>query len=357
MAHFTTQTQKPSLPPFNKSSFCQWPSFTFDEVNEILNIYDKRIDEPIPDDLRPLIYREANGHAASIMALLRFVHEEHPTIDDWDVMLEAKYASHMNGFRRKINEEVEKREDIRNLLRSLLIHKDRPWGMDLDRPSEVEYRLLNTGIIVRAGPSSVRFTSSIIFRSCLDAFTLRRNSICMRREDLQDPMYLLCMALRYTRPAQIMVPKVQGPSENDFHLELYTALRDLVPLNWLCSPEVHETSGSNKRLDLLIAERLPQSDLRQKESYVNWTGYELRVNKVSRKDFDEPLDQCKGYTKQHRVGVYLVNFVNKHQIPELTGAVPKSSVTIVNVFYNDNYSHFTVKCGEMIEEFDVVSDS
>lgn len=359
MAHATTQTHNPFRSPFNKSSFCQWPPFTFDEVNEILNIYDKRI-EPIPDDLRPLIYREANGHAASIMALLRFVHEEHPTIGDWDVMLEAKYASHMNGFRLKINAEVEKREDVRNLLRSLLMHKDKPWGMDVDRPSDVEYRLLNTGIIVRAGTSSVRFTSSIIFRSCLDAVIPRRKSICMKVEDLQDPIHLLCIALRYTRPAQIMTPKVHikhGPSENIFHLELYTALRDLVPLNWLCSPEVHETSGSNKRLDLLIAERPPQSDPRQKESYVNWAGYELKVNKVSRKDFDEPLDQCRGYTKQHRVGVYLVNFVNKHQIPELTGAVSKSSVTIVNVFYNDNYSHFTVKCDERIEEFDVVSDS
>ncbi|KAN0074234.1 hypothetical protein V8E54_008171 [Elaphomyces granulatus] len=124
------------------------------------------------------------------MALLRFIHEEHSTIDNWDIMLEAKYAPHMNGFRRKINAEVDKREDV------------------------------------------------------------------------------------------------------------------------------------------------------------NWTGYELKVDKVSRKDFDEPLDQCRGYTEQHGVG-----------IPELAGVVPKSRVTIVNAFYDDNYSHFTVKCGERIEEFDVVSDS
>jgi len=110
-------------------------------------------------------------------------------------MLEAKYASHMNGFRRKINAEVDKREDVRNLLRGLLMHKDRPWGMDLDRPSDVENRLLNTGIIARVGPSSVRFTRSIIFRSCLDAVTPRRKSISMKREDLQDPIDLLCKAL------------------------------------------------------------------------------------------------------------------------------------------------------------------
>jgi hypothetical protein len=106
-------------------------------------------------------------------------------------MLEAKYASHMNGFRRKINAEVDKLEDVRNLLRGLLMHKDKPWEMDLDRPPDVENRLLNTGIIARVGPSSVRFT---IFRSCLDAVTPRRKSISTKREDPQDPIDLPCRA-------------------------------------------------------------------------------------------------------------------------------------------------------------------
>jgi hypothetical protein len=294
------------------------------------------------------------------MALLRFVRVEHPRHDNWDVILEAKVASHMNGFRLKIKAEVDKREDVRNALRSLLVHKDKPWGIDLDRPSDVENRLLNVGIIVQAGLSTVRFTSSLSFRACLDAVTSRRKNISMKREDFKDPIELLCIALRYARPAQIMVPKVHikhVPSENIFHLELYAALRDLVPANWLCSPEVHETSGSNKRLDLLISELLPRSDRRRKESYLTWCGYVLKVDKVSRKDFQEPLDQCKGYTTQHRIGVYLVNFVNKHQIPELTGAIPRSRVTVVNVFYDDNYTHFTVKCRERIEEVDVVFDS
>ncbi|KAN0074298.1 hypothetical protein V8E54_008235 [Elaphomyces granulatus] len=188
--------------------------------SEANKIYDKRI-EPIPDDLRPLIYREANGHATSIMPLLRFVHEEHPTIDNWDIMLEAKYASHMNGFRRKINAEVDKRED----------------------------------------------------------------SIFMKREDLQDPIDLLCRAL--TGPDYGIKGSRQARAFRK-HLppRTITALRDLVPMNWLCSPEVHEASGSNKRLDLLIAELLLLSDPR-KESYVNWTGYKLKVDKVLSKDFDE----------------------------------------------------------------------
>ena len=81
----------------------------------------------------------------------------------------------------------------------------------------------------------------------------------------------------------------------------------------------------------------------------------MKVDKVSRKDFDEPLNQCKGYTRQHGIEVFLVNFINIHQIPELTGAIPGSRVTVVNVFYDDNYTHFTVKCGERIEEAGVVS--
>ena len=61
--------------------------------------------------------------------------------------------------------------------------------------------------------------------------------------------------------------------------------------------------------------------------------------------------------RQHGIEVYLFNFVNKRQIPELTGAIPRSRVTVVNVFYDDNYTHFTVKCGERIEEAGVVSNS
>ena len=111
-------------------------------------------------------------------------------------MLEAKYASHMNGFRRKINAEVDKLEDVRNLLRGLLMHKDKPWEMDLDRPPDVENRLLNTGIIARVGPSSVRFT---IFRSCLDAVTPRRKSISTKRKTPRIPS--TCHAER--RPARL----------------------------------------------------------------------------------------------------------------------------------------------------------
>src|SRR5467141_3641683 len=67
MAPVITHNQNPFRSPYNKPSFCQWPPFTFDEANKILNIYEKRIKQ-IPDGLRPLIYRESNGHAASTMA-------------------------------------------------------------------------------------------------------------------------------------------------------------------------------------------------------------------------------------------------------------------------------------------------
>ncbi|KAL1961568.1 hypothetical protein VTN77DRAFT_1605 [Rasamsonia byssochlamydoides] len=92
-----------------------------------------------------------------------------------------------------------------------------------------------------------------------------------------------------------MMPKVlikHGPSENIFRLELYTALRDLVPVDWYCSPEVHEPTESKKRLDLLVAELLPQLDPQEKESYRNWTGYELKVDKVSHKDFKDPRNSA-----------------------------------------------------------------
>jgi hypothetical protein len=92
----------------------------FVNKQQILEIYEKRIGRM--HDGWPLIHQEANGHAASIMALLRFVREERPRLDNWNVLLEAKVASHMNGFRCKIKAEVDKREDVRNTLRSLLVH-------------------------------------------------------------------------------------------------------------------------------------------------------------------------------------------------------------------------------------------
>lgn len=94
----STQLRNPLRSPYNKPFFRQWPSFSFDEVNRILEIYEKRIGR-MHDGLWSLIHQEANGHAASIMALLRFVREERPRLDNWNVLLEAKVASHMNGFR------------------------------------------------------------------------------------------------------------------------------------------------------------------------------------------------------------------------------------------------------------------
>jgi hypothetical protein len=107
-------------------------------------------------------------------------------------------------------------------------------------------------IIIPTESSKVRFTSGLIFRACLDAVIPKRRHIRVQHEDLGDPIDLLCLALRYISPAQIMVPKVHnkaGPSENIFHVELYAVLRDLVPENWYCSPEVRETKASQKRLD------------------------------------------------------------------------------------------------------------
>ncbi|KAL1961567.1 hypothetical protein VTN77DRAFT_1604 [Rasamsonia byssochlamydoides] len=164
MTAVTARAQKPLRPPYNKPTFCQWPQFTSEEVTEILNTYERRIGR-IDHGLRPLIHLEANGHAASLMVLLRLVRDERPTVDDWDIMLEAKYTNHMNGFRLKISAELEEREDVRSLVRKLLVHKDRPWEMNLDKPSDMERHLLNVGIIVPTGPSKARFTSSLVFRA------------------------------------------------------------------------------------------------------------------------------------------------------------------------------------------------
>jgi len=96
---------------------------------------------------------------------------------------------------------------------------------------------------------------------------------------------------------------------------------DLVPENWYCSPEVHKTTASKKRLDFLVAELHPQLNPREKESYRNRTGYELKVNRGSYQDFEVPLEQSVGYAKQPKIDIYLVNFVTGHQTPERTGVI------------------------------------
>jgi hypothetical protein len=45
--------------------------------------------------------------------------------------------------------------------------------VDLDRLSDGERRLPNVGIIVPTESSKVRFASSLVFRACLDAVTVR----------------------------------------------------------------------------------------------------------------------------------------------------------------------------------------
>jgi hypothetical protein len=79
------------------------------------------------------------------------------------------------------------------------------------------------------------------------------------------------------------------------------------------------------------------------------------VNKVSDSDFKEPLEQCVGYAKEHKIGIYLVNFVTEHQAPERTDVIWDSDyrVTVVNVHFSDDYCHFTVKCGKRIEKVEV----
>ena len=60
----------------------------------------------------------------------------------------------MNGFRVKIKRDLMERKDLR---KSLLIHKNRSWAMDLDNLSETKRFLLDIGVIIPTESSKVRF--------------------------------------------------------------------------------------------------------------------------------------------------------------------------------------------------------
>ncbi|KAL1963752.1 hypothetical protein VTN77DRAFT_7818 [Rasamsonia byssochlamydoides] len=190
----------------------------------------------------------------------------------------------------------------------------------------------------------VCFTSHLIYRVCVDAVYPRRN-IRLSAKEIKGPLWLLTQALTFFRPSQIAncyCKNNDGPSEDIFYVELYCALRDLVPESWSCAHEAHD--ASQKKLDLLLT--------REGQKY---TGYELKANKGSVAEFEGPINQSIGYVLEHGVDIYLVNFVSTHKKIDFDALSwpatedGKSQVIIVHVLYNDDYAHYMIKCmGESV---------
>jgi AAA domain len=335
--------------PFNRVHMHGLEPLSTLQVSQVLQTHEEAFRVQVPLDIQAQIIAEAGGHAASLNPLLLFHFYNRPTVAQWPIVLQTRFEVYMNGVTNKISKDLAD-PDLRDLVQDISVHKNKPFYLDLNRLKPPERRLLNAGILLPDTTSTVRFTSHLIYRVCLNAVFPRRHIQLGDDNAVKDPIWLLRRALAYVRPTRIadkLSRNADGPSEDVFHIELYCALRDLLPLDWDCSYGAHEET--RKRLDLLISKHGGK-----------WAGYELKVNKGSRADLDEPITQSRGYVKEHGIDIYLVNFISKHKKLEmqptrmsqaLKGA---QSVVLIHVLYNDSYDVFTVQCPS-IEDVDVAA--
>ncbi|KAN0086504.1 hypothetical protein V8E54_000192 [Elaphomyces granulatus] len=329
------------ISPFNKTTFFGLPPLTVEEMAVVLRVFENAFCLKIPT---------TGGESKYPSAVLP---QREPEVKTWPILLETKFEEHMNGVKYKIRRDLADpglRQLVRRLAYPFCQYKPSPsrflaqqgervrapfrnkqFDLDFKNLKPAEKRLLDNGTITPANRNQAGFTSHPIYRVCIDCVHPRRK-IRLLPEEVENPIWLLAQALAYLRPSQITNGYYQnndGPSEDIFHVELYCALRDL------------NVEILVKKLDLLLS----------KEN-CNYTGYELKVDEGTLVKFKS---QTIGYALEHRVNIYLVNFVSMHK--KINLELPKWPVTgpgepeviVVHVQYNDDYTHYIIRClGESI---------
>lgn len=328
------------MSPFNKTTFFGLPPLTVEEMAVVLRVFENAFCLKIPTSIQARIIAESGGHAASLNTLLLFYLNEKPEVETWPIVLETKFEEHMNDVKYKIQRDLED-PGLRQLVLRLAPFRNKQFDLDFKNLKPAEQRLLDNGIITPANRNQAGFTSHLIYRVCIDCVNPRRN-IRLLSEEVENPIWLLAQALTYLRPSQITNRYCQNndwPLEDIFHVELFCALRDLMPKSWSCAHEAHD--NSQKKLDLLLS----------KEN-CNYTGYELKADEGTLVKFKS---QTIGYALEHRVNIYLVNFVSMHkkiniELPKWPTTGPgEPEVIVVHVQYNDDYTHYIIRClGESI---------
>jgi len=94
--------------------------------------------------------------------------------------------------------------------------------------SPIERHLLNIGILVIVDECTLRFTSSIILRVCIDTLWPRPKNRLLRNEVI-DPLALLTDDLQYISSATFTDKQVQnkfGPAEMNSQAALYSIFND-----------------------------------------------------------------------------------------------------------------------------------
>lgn len=321
--------------PFNKAKFCRIPFFNVQEMSKIFDLYNDKVDpDPVPFDIKLNIIHESCGHPASFMILLKLYNDIRPaTLLDWRVVMKQGLIEYTNGTHKQIKKYlISMSDDQKQHVRSLTNNGIDTWTADLNLLDHLDKDLLNFGILVSLNEQSIRFTSCVILRICIENLWPRPKNRLLE-SDLVSAENLLKYGLQNIYPPTVShewVQNKEGLSEASFQAALYSVFNGLLPTSMICLFEVN--AHGKEKLDLLV--------VKDSEELEKWAGYELKVKKISESDFKESLKQAKKYADYFKMDIHLVNFYleNVHPVFPSLACVP-----VLNVACNTNSTEFTIR--------------
>ena len=241
--------------PFNRAKFCRIPFFNVQEMGKIFDLYNDKVDpDPVPLDIKLNIIHESCGHPASFMILLKIYNDIRPvTLLDWKVVMKQNLIEYTNGTHKKIKKYlISMNDDKKQCVRSLTNNGIDTWMADLGLLNHLEKDLLNFGILVTLNEQSIRFTSCVILRVCIESLWPRPENRLLE-SDLVSAENLLKHGLQNIYPPTVVhewVQNKEGPAEASFQAALYSVFNGLLPTSMMCLFEVN--AHGKEKLDLLV---------------------------------------------------------------------------------------------------------
>ncbi|GJJ70719.1 hypothetical protein EMPS_03069 [Entomortierella parvispora] len=316
--------------PFNKAVFAGMPPFDLREMGRLFDLYKMHCDtDGITRQIQDKVVHESGGHPASFMVLLKLILQHHPDENSWASLLQANIGSLLNGTQTKLRTNLksmntEQQSHVRDLTKNQL----EDWEFT---PDDFNRYLLDIGVLDSSNDRTVRFTSGIILRICIDAVWPQPEKRLSKKE-IGDPINMLKLGLQCISPSTVADPLVRnkhGPQECGFQVALFSALNGLLPRTMMC---LFEAKAKNKdRIDLMLT-----------ENGQKLFGYELKVNAISQPDFKDHLQQASKYAVFYDIPVYLVNFyLEGHSTPVPLLNIP-ANVFVVNIMHNKDCTRFII---------------
>ena len=141
------------------------------------------------------------------------------------------------------------------------------------------------------------------------------------------PLELLSVSLSWMRPIvirnELVVANRQSSSEAIFQFELYASIRAILLKHDATRKVFAETRGfGEKKLDIMI---------RNGTSY----GFELKLNKLRRRELEDAAEQADGYRRFLRIDkMMLVNFVPQgHLMDDVYHIEAFQDIQVIHVRY------------------------